>query len=239
MARPNQQVFTRTQSAEAVDAGLRSYMLRVYNYMSLGVAFTGALAFLIASNEQLVMSLSGLSLVFFIGIIGIGFFAPRVIMTKSMALAQGLYWTYCGLWGVAIAPMFFVYGQMDPMLIVRAFLITAGTFGAVSLFGYTTKRDLSPFATFFMMAAVGLIIAMLVNAFFVGSMGMSMVISGAVVLLFSGITAWETQVIKNMYLTQDSGDVVQRKAVFGAFMLYGSFITLFVHILSLLGMARE
>lgn len=239
MARPNQQVFTGAQSAEAVDAGLRSYMLRVYNYMSLGVAFTGALAFLIASNAQLVMSLSSLSLVFFIGILGIGWFAPRVIMTKSLGLAQGLYWVYAGLWGVAIAPMFFVYGQMDPMLIVRAFLITAGTFAGVSLFGYTTKRNLSAFATFFMMAAIGLIIAMLVNAFLVESSMMSLLISGAVVLLFSGVTAYETQVIKNMYYEADSGDVMQRKAIFGAFMLYGSFITLFIHILNILGIMRS
>lgn len=239
MVGPNQQVYTRTQSAEAVDAGLRSYMLRVYNYMSLGVAFTGALSFLIASNEQLVMSLGGLSLVFFIGILAMGFIAPKIIMTKSIVAAQVAYWAYAGLWGVALAPMFYYYGQLDPFMIVRAFLITAGAFAGVSIYGYTTKRNLSAFATFFTMAVVGLLIALVVNWLFVGSSMLSLLISVAVVLIFSGITAWQTQMIKNMYLEQDMGDSAQRKAIFGAYMLYGSFITMFIYILSILGMMRE
>ncbi len=239
MVGPNQQVYTRTQTTEAIDVGLRSYMLRVYNYMALGVAFTGALSFLIASNEQLVMSLGGLSIVFFIGILGLGWFAPKVIMTKSIGAAQVAYWAYAALWGVALAPMFYVYGHMDPFLIVRAFLITAGAFAGVSLFGYTTKRNLSAFATFFVMATIGLLIALLVNAFLVESSMLAFLIYAAVVLIFSGITAWQTQMIKNMYVEQDAGDVAQRKAIFGAFMLYGSFITLFIYILSILGMMRE
>ncbi len=239
MVGPNQQVYTRTQTAEAVDAGLRSYMLRVYNYMALGVAFTGALSFLIASNEQLVMSLGGMSLVFFIGILVMGFVAPKVIMTGSITAAQIAYWAYAGLWGVALAPMFYYYGHMDPFMIVRAFLITAGAFAGVSLYGYTTKRNLSVFATFFTMAVIGILIALVVNWLFVGSSMLSLGISVVVVLLFSGITAWQTQMIKNMYYEQDMGETAQRKAIFGAYMLYGSFITLFIYILSILGMMRE
>ncbi|MEO1191687.1 MAG: Bax inhibitor-1/YccA family protein [Pseudomonadota bacterium] len=239
MVGPNQQVYSRTQSAEAIDAGLRTYMLRVYNYMSLGVAFTGALGFLIASNEALVQSLGNLFLVFFIGILVMGFVAPKIIMSKSMVAAQAAYWVYAGLWGMALAPMFYAYGQMDPMLIVRAFLITAGAFAGVSLFGYTTKRNLSAFQTFFVMAAIGLLIALLVNAFLIQSGAFAFFIYAAVVLVFSGITAWQTQMIKNMYVEQEAGDVTQRKAIFGAFMLYGSFITLFIYILSILGMMRE
>ncbi len=239
MVGPNPQVYTRTQTADAIDAGLRSYMLRVYNYMALGVAFTGALSFLIASNEQLVMSLGGMSIVFFIGILVMGFVAPKIIMTKSIVAAQVAYWAYAGLWGVVLAPMFYYYGQLDPFIIVRAFLITAGTFAGVSLYGYTTKRNLSVFATFFTMAVIGLLIALVVNWIFVGSSMLSLLISFAVVLIFSGITAWQTQMIKNMYLEQDMGDSAQRKAIFGAYMLYGSFITLFIYILSILGMMRE
>lgn len=239
MVSPNQQVFTRARVDEGVDVGLRNYMLRVYNYMALGVAFTGAIAFLIASNVQLVAAIGNLSLLFFIGILALGWFAPRIIFNGSTAAAQVCFWAYAGLWGAALAPMFFVYGQMDPMLIVRAFLITAGAFAGVSLFGYTTKRNLSGFATFFMMAAIGLIIAMLVNAFFVQDTGFSLLISVAVVLLFSGVTAYETQIIKNMYYGSDDGQTMTRKSIFGAFMLYGSFVTLFVHILNILGIMRS
>ena len=239
MVGPNPQVYTRTQTAEAIDAGLRSYMLRVYNYMSLGIAFTAVISMLVASNPALLQTVSGLSLLFFFGILGLGWFAPKIMMTKSMGAAQICFWAYAGLWGVAIAPMLYAYAQVDPFDIVRAFLITAGTFAGVSLYGYTTKRNLSVFATFFMMAAIGLIIAMMVNAFLVESSLMSLLISVAVVLVFSGITAWQTQMIKNMYVEREAGDMAQRKAIFGAFMLYGSFVTIFVHVLSIIGMTRE
>lgn len=239
MVGPNPQVYARSRSEAAVDEGLRSYMLRVYNYMSLGVAFTGAIAFLLASNVEWVMAISNMFWLFFIGILGLGFFAPKLMMTGSMATAQVCYWVYAGLWGAVMAPMFFVYGQMDPMLIVRAFLITAGAFAGVSIYGYTTKRNLSAFASFFVMATVGLLIAMVVNMLFVQDSGFSLLISCAVVLLFSGITAYETQMIKNMYFEGDGGEVAQRKAIFGAFVLYGSFVTLFIHILHILGAMRE
>jgi len=238
MVGPNPQTYTRTQTADAIDAGLRSYMLRVYNYMSLGVAATGALAFLVASSPAAVQTISSMWFVFFIGILGLGWFAPKLMLQKSVAAAQICFWAYAALWGAILGPMFYVYGQMDPLLIVRAFLITAGTFAAVSIYGYTTKRNLSAFATFFMMAMIGLLIAIVVNMF-LGSEMMSFLISGAVVLVFSALTAYETQMIKNMYYEGDAGDVASQKAIFGAFMLYGSFITLFIHILSILGMMRE
>lgn len=239
MVQPNQQVYSRAASAEAVDAGLRSYMLRVYNYMSLGVAFTGAIAFLLASNIQWVMAINNGFMIFFIGILALGWFAPRLMLTKSVATAQICFWVYAGLWGAALAPMMFVYGQMDPMLIVRAFLITAGAFAGMSLVGYTTKKNLSAFANFFVMASIGLVLAMIVNMLFVESSGFSLLISVAVVLLFSGVTAWETQVIKNMYQQNWAADDASRAAIFGAFTLYGSFVTLFVHVLNILGALRN
>ena len=236
---PDRRYMNRSQADVAlVDEGLRSYMLRVYNYMSLGVAFTGAVAMIVAMSPALVQGVSSLIWVFFIGILGLGFFAPRIMMSKSMTLAQLCFWVYAAMWGALMGPMFYVYGNLDPMLIVRAFLITGGTFAGVSLFGYVTKRNLSGFATFFMMASIGLVIAIVVNALFVQSIGMSLLTSVAVVLLFSGITAWETQMIKSMYFESDGHDVTSRKAIFGAFVLYGSFVTLFVHILNILGIMR-
>jgi uncharacterized protein len=240
MLQPNtQRAYTGARVDTRIDEGLRSYMLRVYNYMALGVAFTGGIAFLLASNIDALVAVQNMFWLFFIGILGLGWFAPRIMFTGSMAAAQICFWVYAGLWGAAMAPMFAVYGQLDPMLIVRAFLITAGAFAGVSIYGYTTNRNLSAFSTFFVMASIGLVIAIVINMIFVQDSTFSLLISGAVVLLFSGITAWETQVIKNMYLSSDAAEATQRKAIFGAFTLYGSFITLFVHVLNILGLARE
>jgi FtsH-binding integral membrane protein len=132
-----------------------------------------------------------------------------------------------------------MYGQIDPMLIARAFFITAGAFAGLSLFGYTTKRNLAPIGAFLCMATFGLLIAMLVNVFFIQSTGFDWLISGGVVLIFSGLTAYETQMIKKMYYESDGADVTTRKAIFGAFMLYGAFVTLFIWILHILGMMRD
>lgn len=232
---------TSATRAHEVDAGLRSYMMKVYNYMALGVAFTAIVALFTAANPALMqaVALGPFKWVLFIGILGMGFLAPKLIFSGSTMLAQVSFWVYAGLWGLLISPMIYLYMNQDPGLIVRAFAITAVTFGATSLYGYVTKKDLSPFATFFFMATVGLLIAMLVNAFFVQSSMMSLLVSGAVVLIFSAITAWETQMIKELYYEGDAHGVAQQKAIFGAFMLYGSFVTLFIHILNILGIMRE
>ncbi len=237
----NVRSFTRTQADQAqLDQGLRSYMLRVYNYMSLGVAFTGAIAMLIAMNPAAVQALSGGAFwILFIGILGLGFFAPKLMMSKSVGVAQLCFWAYAGLWGAVLGPIFFAYLAVDPMLIVRAFFITAATFAGLSLFGYTTKKNLAPMGAFLAMATIGILIAMLVNVFFIQSTGFELILSIIVVLVFSGLTAYETQMIKNMYYEHEGADVITRKAIFGAFMLYGSFITLFIWILNILGMMRE
>ena len=224
---PNRKYMTRSQVESAqIDVGLRDYMLRVYNYMSLGVAFTGAIAMVIAMNPALVQGVMSMFWIFFIGILGLGFFAPRIMMSKSIGAAQICFWVYAAMWGALIGPMLYAYAQIDPMIIAQAFFITAGTFAGVSLYGYVTKRDLSPFATFFMMASIGLVIAIVVNAFFLQSAGFSLLTSVLVVLLF-------------FYMESDGHDVATRKAIFGAFMLYGSFVTLFVHILNILGLMRN
>ncbi len=237
---PERVTITRSEAARAeIDVGLRSYMLRVYNYMSLGVAFTGAIAMLVATNPNMVMTVASMFWVFFIAIIGMGWVAPRIMMSKSIGAAQAVFWVYAALWGLVLGPTIWMYGQIEPMLIARAFFITAGAFAGLSLYGYTTKRNLAPIGAFLCMATFGLLIAMLVNVFFIQSTGFDWLISGGVVLIFSGLTAYETQMIKNMYYESDGADVTTRKAIFGAFMLYGAFVTLFIWILHILGMMRD
>lgn len=227
-----------------IDAGLRAYMLRVYNYMAMGVAGTGLVVLFMASSPQLMYTLAvgPMKWVLFIAVLGMGWFSPRIITMKSPVSAQAFYWVYCALWGVMISPMIFAFlnvpgGVLD---LARAFFITAGMFAGISLYGYTTKRDLSPFAAFFTMAVIGLIIAGLVNMFFFEpSSEFSLIFSGVAVLLFAGITAFETQMIKNMYAEHYGDDAVSKLAVFGALQLYGSFVVMFIHILNIIGIMRS
>ncbi len=233
---------SRVQTRAEIDQGLRSYMLGVYNYMALGVAFTGIVSLALAANPALMAALVGgpLIWVLFIALLGLGFFAPRLIFSGNTALAHAAYWGYAGLWGLLIAPMMARYMSIDGgSVVTQAFLITAATFGATSLAGYVTRRDLSGFAGFFMIASIGLLLAIVINAIFFSSVGASLITSCLVVLLFAGITAYETQMIKEMYYEGDAPGVAKGKSIFGAFALYGSFITLFVHILNILGIMRS
>ena len=230
MADTRYQTQVRTGARTQIDEGLRSYMLGVYNYMALGVAFTAIIVMAVAANPAALAAVYSLKWVFFIATLGLGFFAPRLIFSGNTALAHAAYWGYCALWGLMIAPMVGHYLGLDSSMVYRAFLISAATFGATSLAGYVTKRDLSGFGAFFMM----------VNVFFMQSTLFSLIPSIVTVLLFAGITAYETQMIKEMYVEGDAVGVAKGKSIFGAFALYGSFVTLFVHILNILGiMGRE
>jgi uncharacterized protein len=224
----------------AIDQGLRQYMLGVYNYMALAVAGTGLLSMVMAGNPALMYQIAATPLkwVGFAGILGIGWFAPRVIMNGSKVAAHAMFWVYAALWGVMIAPMLFYFQQAGAAQdIYRAFFITSSVFGAMSLWGYTTKRDLSGWGSFLVMASVGLVIAIIVNALIFKSGMMSLITSSAVVLIFSAVTAYETQAIKSWY--REGSAMNERSSIFGAFMLYGSFVTLFVHILNILGIMRN
>ena len=230
--------MTRAQAEAAqIDVGLRKYMLGIYNYMSLGVAFTGAISLLVAMNPAIMqaVALGPFKWVLFIGIIGMGFIAPRIMMSGSVMAAQACFWGYAALWGALLSPIFYVYAQGD---IVRALFITAGAFAGMSLLGYTTKKDLSAIGRFLAMATIGILIALLVNIFLLQSTGFHLILSIVVVLVFAGLTAYETQQIKNMYYEGDGADVAMRKSIFGAFMLYGSFVTMFIWILNIIGMMR-
>lgn len=239
MAEVRRQPQTRAQTRSEIDLGLRSYMLGVYNYMALGVAVTAIITLAVAASPAAMAAVYSLKWIFFIAIIGMGFMAPRMIFSSNPAVAHGAFWGYVALWGLAIAPMVGTYMAVDAGMVTQAFLISAVTFGATSLAGYVTKRDLSGFGAFFMMATIGIIVAMLVNVFFVQSTMMSLITSVVTVLLFAGITAYETQQIKEMYVEGDAPGVARGKSIFGAFMLYGSFITLFIHILNILGIMRD
>ena len=239
MADTRFQTQVRNQSRAEIDLGLRSYMLGVYNYMALGVALTAIITLAVAASPAAMATVYSMKWVFFIAILGMGFFAPRMIFSGNTAVAQAAYWGYAALWGLAMAPMIGTYLKIDPGMVFQAFLITAVTFGATSLAGYVTKRDLSGLGGFFMMASIGIIIAILINAFFVQSSMMSLIVSIVTVLLFAGVTAWETQQIKEMYVEGDAPGLAKGKSIIGAFMLYGSFITLFVNILNILGIVRQ
>lgn len=220
------------------DEGLRKYMLGVYNYMAMGVAATALIAFFFLTNQAALQFAMGLRFLPFIGLIALGFLAPRMIMGGSAALAHGAYWGYVFLWGMLIGPVVAVYvGFGLAGMVAQAFFIAASVFLAMSLYGYTTKRDLSAWGKFLFMAAVGLLIAIVVNIF-LGSPLISFLTSGAVVLVFSGVTAYETQMIKGLYV-EGGGEANNRAAIFGAFALYGTFVTLFIHILNLLALSRE
>ena len=240
MNEPRRQYGVASAEGAAIDEGLRQYMLGVYNYMALGVAATGVFSMLLAANPALMATIAAgpIKWVLFAALMGIGFFAPRIIFSGSKAMAHAMFWTYAALWGVLIAPFIFAFQSAGAAAdIYRAFFITATVFGSMSLFGYTTKKDLSGWASFLFMATVGLLVAIIVNAIFFQSGLASLITSSLVVLVFSAVTAYETQMIKSMY--QEGGSMNDRAAIFGAFALYGSFVTLFIHILNILGIMRS
>jgi FtsH-binding integral membrane protein len=233
--------------AAAVDAGLRAYMLRVYNYMAIGVALTGAAAlfmFQLTVTEvggrlaftPLGQTLfqSGFYWVLLLAPLALVFFLSFRIQHMAPATAQGLFFFYAALLGVSLTPIFVVYTGTS---IARVFFITAASFGALSLYGYTTQRDLSPFGSFLIMGLFGIILASLVNIFLASS-ALQFVISVVGVLVFAGLTAWDTQQIKEMYDVHDDGTISGRKAIMGALRLYLDFINLFLMLLRLFGDRR-
>lgn len=236
---------TGGRSTLAVDEGLRSFMLGTYNYMALGVAGTAAVVLLMMQSPAAMMAVARgpLHWVLFAALMGLGWFSQSLIYSGSKVKAHGAYWLYCALWGALIAPMVgFFLSHGHAALVGQAFLVAAATFAATSLVGYTTKRDMTGWSGFLSMASIGVIIAMLVSFFLITdpaiSKTVSLVISSIVVLLFSVITMFETQAIKSMYIhgaAQGGEEFLHRSSIFGAFMLYGSFITLFIHILNVLG----
>jgi uncharacterized protein len=238
--------------AAAIDVGLRAYMIRVYNYMASGVALTGVASWLsyqasggdairVVGNQitgltaygQIVVGGVG-TIVLFIVTIGLVFFLSARINRLQVSTAMGVFLLYAGLLGVMLTTVFIAYTGAS---ITRTFFISAASFGALSLYGYTTQRDLSPIGSFLMMGLFGLILAMIVNIF-LKSTGLEFAISVIGVLIFAGLTAWDTQKIKEMYDVNDDGTASGRKAVMGALRLYLDFINLFLFLLRFMGDRR-
>jgi FtsH-binding integral membrane protein len=222
----------------ARDVGLRSYMLKVYNYMASGVLLTGIVALLFApyaGNVLLtpngmsplgwIVTLSPLAIVF-----AMSFGANRM----QASTLQMLFWAFAGLMGLSMSTLFLVYTGVS---IAQTFFATAAAYLGLSLYGYTTKRDLSGFGTFLIMGVVGLLVAMLVNMFLQSS-AMSLAISAIGVLLFAGLTAYDTQRIKSMYFHVQGTEMAGKTVVLGALTLYLDFINMFQFLLSFMGNRR-
>jgi FtsH-binding integral membrane protein len=233
--------------AGVVDAGLRAYMLRIYNYMLVGLTLTGITAWTVANvpsvaalfyHENMMtgrFGLTGLGWVALLAPLGLVMVLSFGIQRMSLGAAQAVFWGYAALVGVSLAPLLWVYTGTS---VAQVFFITAATFGAMSLYGYTTRRDLSGYGSFLFMGLIGIIIASLVNMFFVSSM-LSFVISVIGVLVFTGLTAYDTQWIKESYVASDDGTLAGRKAIYGALKLYLDFINLFIMLLRILGVANR
>jgi hypothetical protein len=242
-------------TAGVIDAGLRAYMLRVYNYMLAGLTLTGLTSyatFVLAVTDDptraaarlpngLMLTSIGVTLfsgplmwVLLLASLGLVFFLSLRIDRMSVSTARTSFLAYAGLVGVTFGSLFIVYTYAS---IAEVFFITAATFGAMSLWGYTTRSDLSGFGSFLFMGLIGVVIASLVNIFLHSAM-MSFVISIIGVIVFTGLTAYDTQTIKEMYVANDDGTVAGRKAIYGALKLYLDFINLFLMLLRLMGDRR-
>ena len=227
---------TRTQTLE-IDQGLRAYMLKVYNYMTSGLALTGIVALFTASSEPMLQAIFGSPLKWLVMLAPLGFvmFLSFGINKMKASTAQALFWVFAGVMGLSMASIFL---QFTGTSIARVFFITAGTFAGMSLYGYTTKRDLSGMGSFLFMGLIGIIIAMVVNIFLQSS-ALHFVISVIGVLVFVGLTAYDTQRIKSIYSEFDTAEVATKKAIHGALTLYLDFINLFIMLLQLFGQSRE
>ncbi len=224
---------TRVVERAVIDEGLRTYMLSVYNYMASGLALTGVVAFFVANTPVLMNAVFGTPLIWLV------MFSPLIIVfmlsarihKMSVVAAQATFWVFATLMGMSLASIFIVYTGTS---IARVFFITAGVFGAMSLYGYTTKRDLTGWGSFLFMGLIGVIIASIVNIF-LGSSMLYFAISVIGVLVFTGLTAYDTQKIKEMYVESDASAVATKKAIMGALRLYLDFINLFLMLLRLFG----
>ncbi len=237
------------REAGVIDQGLRAYMIRVYNYMASGVAITGVVAYAIYAMSVVTgtdgavtgltpfgnfMYASAFKWVVIFAPLAMVFYLSMRIGKMSLGAAQVAFWLFAALMGASISSIFLVYAGES---IARVFFISAAAFGALSLWGYTTSKDLSGWGSFLFMGLIGIIIASLVNLF-IGSTALQFAVSVIGVLVFAGLTAYDTQQIKEMYSANDDGTMSGRKAVMGALRLYLDFINLFLMLLQLFGDRR-
>ena len=232
--------YTSAVERADIDEGLRSYLISVYNYMASGLVVTALAAFLVANSSLINLMYSAQG-----GMSGLGWlflFAPLIVvfgfswvLTKgTLGQVRGVFFLFSALMGISLTPVVLTYTGAS---MARVFLITAGTFGAMSLYGYTTKRDLTSWGAFLRMGLWGVIIAIVVN-FFMQSAALDYALSFVIVALFVGLTAYDTQKIRQIYMSYDSEDIQGRKVVVGALSLYLDFINLFMALLRIMGDRR-
>ncbi|RXT54095.1 Bax inhibitor-1/YccA family protein [Bradyrhizobium betae] len=231
---PNATVPETVGNSLAIDAGLRTYMLRIYNYMAAGVGLTAVVAWLTYQLMGPALLQSPLMWVFILAPLGLVFFIGARINTLSAETARLLFFVYAALVGVSLSTLLHIYTSAS---ITRVFFIASAMFGALSVFGYSTGRDLSGVGRFLFMGLIGIIVASLVNLF-LRSTGLDWLISIIGVGVFAGLTAYDTQRIKAMYDGRDDETTAGRKSVIAALSLYLNFLNLFLMLLRLLGGRR-
>ncbi|MEQ1789674.1 MAG: Bax inhibitor-1/YccA family protein [Rickettsiales bacterium] len=229
--------------AVAYDVGLRAYMLKIYNYMASALALTGVVAMFAANSPAFINALYSIDNGQVVGMSGFGYlvmFAPLGLVMwlgfginrLSASAAQGIFWAYATLMGLSLSSIFLVYTGES---IARTFFVTAGTFGAMSLYGYTTKKDLTGMGQFLIMGLIGLILAMVVNMFMQSS-ALAFATSVIGVLIFVGLTAYDTQKLKNMYYqVAGNSEAMAKASIMGALNLYLDFINIFMYLLRFMG----
>lgn len=217
----------------AIDEALRAYMLRVYNYMGSGLALSAIVALLVSQSPALMQTLFGSGLAFVVMLAPLGLLLVMSFGANKLSAGavQGLYWAFTATMGLSLSTIFMVYTGTS---ILRIFFITAAMFGAMSIWGYTTKRDLTGMGTFLFMGVIGLIIASVVNMF-LGSTMLQFAISAITVLVFTGLTAYDTQRIKSEFYESNPADIQTKQAIFGATSLYVNFLNIFMALLQLFG----
>jgi len=236
---PNQNRFGgyAQTSGAAFDEGLRKHMLRVYNYMGLGLVLTGIVAFVVGTTPALYVPIfsTPLKWVVMLAPLAFVFFFSFKMHSMSASAAQMTFWAFCGVMGLSLASVFLVFTGAS---IARTFFIAATMFGGMSLFGYTTKRDLSKMGSFLIMGLFGVMIASIVNIF-LGSSALQFAVSVIGIVVFVGLTAYDTQNIKEQYAENYDQESQQKLAVFGALSLYLNFVNIFQLLLSLTGQREE
>ena len=229
--------------AVARDAGLRAYMLRIYNYMASALALTGIVALFVASSPDIMSQfytvsaggrsgMSGLGWIVMLAPLGLVLWLGMGLQRMQTSTAQAIFWSFAVLMGISTAPIFLIYTGSS---IASTFFVTAGTFGAMSIYGYTTKRDLTGMGSFLMMGLIGLLVASVVNMFMQSS-GLAFAVSVIGVLIFVGLTAWDTQKLKGMYYQMGAGgEMLAKVSILGALTLYLDFINMFMYLLRFMG----
>ena len=240
----NPQTQAKAAALNSEDLGLRAYMQKIYSYMTVGLAITGLVAWLVSgaavdqngNTTALGNALfnSPLGFIFMLAPLGLVMMLSFRIQKMKASTAQTMFWVLSGCYGISLASIFLAYTGES---VARVFFISSSTFLAASIYGYTTKRSLANFGSFLMMGLIGIIIAMVVNIFMQSTL-MQFIISVVGVLIFTGLTAYDTQTLKEMYVEGENGETQVKKAIMGALKLYLDFLNLFIMLLMLLGNRR-